>query len=218
MQKITLLACTLFASIALAQGAPATTNKPTVPAAKNSVDAAKAKNDGAMATSVTTTTTTNTNANAMEMPKAAPEVEEMFKTRKGAWKCTGMAMTPSGQQVTMKATMTTKMELGKHWMVTNFSEKGKKDGLTFTAYTTYQPSNKMWTQLYVDNMGSHEVMTAAAPTGNVMKWDGETPMNGMMMKTRHHEEMISAKEVKHVGEMSMDGKTWQTGYEMICKK
>lgn len=149
-------------------------------------------------------------------PTAPAEVATMTKTA-GNWRCTGMAMGPSGE-MKMNATVRNKLSLDKWWMQTTFSETGGGK-YKFESFTTFDLATKKWHRVMVDNMGGHETAVSDGFKDGKAQWDAasRTMMgNGL---GRHFEDMTNPKEFKMWGEYSVDkGKTWMKAYEASCKR
>lgn len=153
----------------------------------------------------------------MQMPTAPAEVAAAVKAMAGTWRCQGSTFMPDGTATPIKATMKTKIALDKFWAQVSFVETGKKNGYKFESYRTFD--GKKWHGLMVDNMGGSEVSTSDGPKENKVIWEGSGRSAMGEAKARHHEELLSAREVKMWGEWSMDkGKTWVKGYDATCKK
>lgn len=192
MHKITFALVTAATSVAFAQ-APAKDAKPAMPA--KDAKAAPAK---------------------MEMPKPPAEVAQLAKTMAGTWKCTGtMAdMADPSKMNPMKLNMAIKLDLDKMWI--NVAMTGAFKGQMFM---TYEPTSKKWYRTMVDSWGGSETSWSTGMKDNKAVWEGEGRGMGMTVKSRTTEEMVSPKNIKMTGEMSMDnGKKWMTGWTADCKK
>lgn len=163
---------------------------------------------------------------AMEIPKPPKELEDMAKMMAGTWKCSGKSMMDPAKPTEMgdfKATMTNKVaaDLDKWWMQSNFEMPMGKAKMKFVAYTTFNTNDKKWYRYSVDNMGGAEWTSSAGAKDGKIVWEGESQNQtpGMSkVKVRHTDDMSDPKLIKVKGEMSMDGKTWITGYDGSCKK
>ena len=163
-------------------------------------------------------------AKKMEAPKPPAEIAEMAKSMAGTWKCTGKAaMNPADmtQMTDMKMTMTFKVDggLDKFW-ITGTMASQTKPTMKGTMYTTYDATQKKWFRVMVDNMGGQETGSSTGLKDGKIVWEGEMRMPGMgSMKTRTTETLAAGgKEVSMLGEGTMDGKKWMTGWEANCKK
>jgi hypothetical protein len=138
----------------------------------------------------------------------------------GAWKCVGQAEI-GGQMMDVKATITHKVDtnLNKFWIQTAFvGTAGKLPPMKFTGYTTMDPATKKLWRVSVNGRGGHGTQTGTMADKKVT-WEGDSHWPSGDVKTRETEEMISAKEIKVVGEYSKDGgKTWSKDHEATCKK
>lgn len=156
----------------------------------------------------------------MELPKPPPEIAVMMKTMAGAWKCVGKAaMDPmdTTKMADVKLTVTFKADYDKWWI--RGEQVGKIGGMTVkgTMFTTYDALKKQWVRVSIDNMGGSETAYSSGAKDNKLVWEGEA--RGMMSgKTRFTEDTSVPKQVALKGEMTMDGKTWMTGFEAVCKK
>jgi Protein of unknown function (DUF1579) len=159
-----------------------------------------------------------------EMMKAPAEVADMAKMMAGNWKCTGKgAMDPTNPtaMTDMKGTYKATVDLDKFWVRGEYTAIAGPIKMRGVEYVTFDPGMKKWFRVSVDSTGGHEMhsatgLPAGAKEGKIV-WEGDARMMGMMMKSRVTED-ITAKEVKLMGEMSMDGKKWMQGFEMSCKK
>jgi hypothetical protein len=150
------------------------------------------------------------------MPKPGAEIAGAFKAMSGNWKCAGTSIGPDMKtEIPTKGTIKNKMDLDKWWIVTSMAET-KKGGYKFTSYTSFD--GKKWTRAMFDNMGGHDFTESTGMKDNKMVWDGTSVGMGMTMKSRHTEQVVSPKEIKLIGEYSMDGKQWMKGYDVTCKK
>lgn len=151
----------------------------------------------------------------MEMPKPPAEVAEMAKGIAGTWKCTGNLYNPmDGSSMPAKMTMVNKLDADKAWIVSTLTGLPTK----MMMMATYDTNTKKWYRIITDGTGSSDTSWATQSAGKLV-WDGEGRGYGMKpWKSRLTEEPVSPKEVKMMGEMSMDGKTWAKGWDAVCKK
>jgi hypothetical protein len=157
----------------------------------------------------------------MEPPKPPAEVDGLYKTLQGTWKCTGTASMEAGVTAPMEYTISFKLDLDKFWIVANMASKKTKQmpaAFKFTSYTTYDAATKKWNRVMVDNMGGFETNTSAGLTNGQVLWEGKATGMGMSYTTKHTEMVTSPKEVKMSGQMSVDGKNWMPMYDATCKK
>lgn len=206
MNKLTFAIITCATSVAFAQGAGSGAAK--APEAKKA-DAPKAEKAPVEAKKAEP-------PKKMEMPKPPAEVAEMAKGIAGTWKCTGNLYAPDGASMPAKMTMVNKLDADKAWIVSTLTGLPTK----MQMMATYDTNSKKWYRIITDGTGSSDTSwaTMAAPGGKIV-WDGEGRGFGMKpWKSRLTEEPVSPKEVKMMGEMSMDGKTWAKGWDAVCKK
>lgn len=150
-------------------------------------------------------------------PKPPEQVTTAAKAMTGTWKCTGQAMDMATNKMgPTKATIKSKADLDGWWITTSFAET-KKGGFKFTEMSSFDGTK--WTRDMFDNMGGHETATSTGMTDNKMAWEGTSTSAMGSAKSRHNEEVKSAKEVHMTGEYSMDGgKTYNQVYDLTCKK
>lgn len=155
----------------------------------------------------------------MEMPKAPAEIADMMKLAGGNWKCKGDMAGQGGGTTPITATVKSKVELDKWWIVDTIEVKGAMP-MKMLAYKTYDATSKKWRQVAVDNYGSQMIGTSDGVKDGKLVWTLDTmgPMGAHVFKDSMDATDMKAG-VKFSGEMSMDkGKTWMKVYDMVCKK
>lgn len=155
------------------------------------------------------------------MPDMTPpaELAAWAKTMAGSWKCTGTAMGMDGKSQNLTATLTSKTEMNGWWIHDSFDAKMGAMPFHFEQYTTLDPKTKKLHTNMLMGMGGWSTGDAPAPTGG--KTDFELVNHDMMGDSpfKDHVDLSDPKVMKAKGEFSMDkGKTWQTAYDMSCKK
>lgn len=147
----------------------------------------------------------------MEAPKPSQELTDMGKNMVGNWKCTGKAMGMDFKGMTIKSTL----DMEKFWIKSEMAGSIGPIKVKTIEYITFDAGQKKWFRLAVDNHGGHEKNWSA--DGKV--WEGEMTMMGQTTKSKATMEWVTpAKEWKIGAQMSADGKKWETGFEMNCKK
>jgi hypothetical protein len=207
MNKISFAIITCATSVAFAQGAGSGAAKAPemkkAPAADAKAPAADAKAPA---------------AKKPEMPKAPAEVAELAKMLVGTWNCTGnaaMDMADMTKMSPMKMKMVMKLDADKAWITASMAGGMIKMNMM----TTYDAQSKKWYRILTDSTGGSEIAWSAGAQSNKVVWDGEARGMGMKpWKTRTTEDIVSPKETKMTGEMSMDGKTWMKMWDASCKK
>jgi len=156
------------------------------------------------------------------MPDMTPPADLVSwgKTVAGTWKCTGTAMGMDGKQQPMTATMTTKVEMGGWWIHDSFDAKMGAMPFHFDQYTTLDTKTKKLHRMMMEIGGGYSVGDAAAPAGGKVDFELSSHDAGMGdMQFKDHADLSDPKVLKAKGEFTMDkGKTWQTAYDMSCKK
>jgi hypothetical protein len=155
----------------------------------------------------------------METPKPSQETLDAAKAMKGTWACS-VTIHMNGQDMKSTGTITWKSDLDNFWLTGTFAGKKAKDNPTpynFVEHRMYDANQKKWVSAMFDNSGSMGQMTGTAGDKKI-DWEGKSMEGTMTMYSKSTEEMVSAKEVKITGQMSMDGKTFNPAYEVDCKK
>ena len=158
-------------------------------------------------------------APAMTPPKPPVEIADMLKGMAGTWKCDGAATGMDGKETKFTAKMTSKSDLDGFWAHDSFEGSMAMGKFKFENYITYNPSDKKWHNVMVDNQGG--LMMGQSDGMKDMKMDVTADTWGPMGKGQFkaHMDMSDMKKGAHMwGEMSMDGKTWNKVYDMVCKK
>ena len=211
MNTTTHLTLTLAMTLGLA--APARAGDAKVPATPT---AAARKAPG-----TTTAPATEPRAEKPAPPRPPQEIADYVKVMGGTWKCAGKAaMNPADMTVMtdVKMTLAMKLDLDKWWIAGTLTSPApmKMRGQLFA---TYDPSMKKWYRTMVDTMGASESTWSDGLKDGKVVWLGEGRGMGMgAFKIRTTETMVGPKEVTMTGEMSMDGRTWMTGWTATCKK
>jgi hypothetical protein len=161
-------------------------------------------------------------AGGMSETKPPTELAEMAKAAGGTWKCKGQGLDMrSMKMVDMTATMKMKLDLNNWWVRTTFDSRMGKEPFQSESFTTFDPSSKKWKRIMVENNGGWGTGESAGLKDNKVHWEMTThsPTMGDGM-FRDHEDLSDLKAgVKMSGDFSPDkGKTWNTVYEMTCKK
>jgi hypothetical protein len=160
----------------------------------------------------------STGAKAPEIPKPAPEMA-MLDYFEGTWTCEGQTKDSPfgpGGKITSSATI--------HDAMRGFWQAGEIKGTmpnmpAFEGrfHTTYDPSTKQYTMLWVDSMGAWARSTSSGWQGDKMVYEGEMHMGGQKAMGRDTFMKSGADTMKHSWEMQMDGK-WTPMGDETCKK
>ncbi len=156
-------------------------------------------------------------------PTPAPELLAAAKAMKGTWSCKGDMFKPDGTSYKSKATMKQKLALDKMWIQGDFAEsktKASPKPMKFTSFRTYDAAGKKWLNVMLDNWGGIGKGWSTGPdAAGKTTFETEASMMGQTYKGRDYEEKGPKKNSLHVwGEYSMDGKTYNKAYDMICTK
>lgn len=133
----------------------------------------------------------------------------------GTWHCRGSVHGPDGPAPSeVILDFRRDVELDEAWLQAVFAVSSGKYDYRFTSYRTFDTASSTWVNVIVDNLGGH---TVSRSTDGVV-WTGESsgPMGGM--KIRDTEARVSAFELNLLGQYSVDGKRWKTGYDLSCAK
>lgn len=156
---------------------------------------------------------------ATQKPESAPQdlspLAEAAETLTGTWRCSGDVHGPDGpapSEVVFDVRLD--QELDETWLQAAFAVSSGKYKYKFTSYRTFHPSSSRWSNVIVDNLGGH---TVAWSTDGVI-WTGESngPMGEMQIKDT--ETVVSPGKINLLGQYSLDGKSWKTGYDLSCAK
>ncbi|WP_433932742.1 DUF1579 domain-containing protein [Sorangium cellulosum] len=145
---------------------------------------------------------------------AAPALADAARALAGAWGCSGSVYGPGGAASPSEVTLNVTLALDKAWLQTEFVVLSGEYKYKFNSYRTFDTSSRKWVNVIVDNLGGHAVSWSA----DGVTWTGESsgPMGGM--KIRDTETIVSPGKVNMLGQYSLDGKSWSTGYDLSCKK
>jgi hypothetical protein len=160
----------------------------------------------------------------MTPPKPDPQVDALFKTWEGSWKCdttfAANSMGPGSPEMKVKSEVKIKKEPNGFWYKGEYKVKKTKTtpGMAGTFLLGYDPGVKAPVTMNYDDMGGYAMGTGAAgATADKVQFTGEGHMMGMKMKTRETMTKKSDKEMEHTYEMDM-GKGFQPMGSDACKK
>ncbi len=163
---------------------------------------------------------------AATKPAPAPRMAGSPETAKltalvGNWHCTGKTMaSPMGPEHATEATVSVKMDLGDHWLVTHYREtKTAANAMPMDGdeYWMYDAAEKKWDRIAVDSWGSWNAGDAKGWEGDSITWNAEGMMGGK--KAKYHDTFTkkSDHEVVYKGQMQSNGK-WVDIWETTCTK
>jgi hypothetical protein len=155
----------------------------------------------------------------------APELDALFKSYEGSWKCdTTMApgsMGPNSPEVKVKSMVkiAKAKDLAGFWYRGEYETKKTKNtpGFRGTFMMGYDAASKTALNISYDNTGGASLATAPNAAGDSVTFVGDSYMNGMKAKTRETMTKKSPKEVEHKFEVDM-GKGFQVMGTDECKK
>jgi hypothetical protein len=132
----------------------------------------------------------------------------------GAWSCSGAVYGPDGAASPSKATLNVRLGLDEAWLQTEFVVLSGAHKYKFNSYRTFDTASSKWVNVIVDNLGGH----AMSSSTDGVTWTGESsgPMGGI--KIRDTETIVSTGAMNMLGQYSLDGTNWSTGYDLSCKK
>jgi hypothetical protein len=106
------------------------------------------------------------------------------------------------------------LDLDAAWLKTELRVTSGKYGYGFDAYRTFDAATRQWVNVIVDNLGGYAVSRST----DGVTWTGEStgPMGDIDI--RDTETLGAPGEMNMLGQYSPDGKSWNTGYELSCKK
>jgi hypothetical protein len=157
------------------------------------------------------------------MPPAMPPPEmAKLSSWAGIWKCTSKMHFPPemGGEQSGKYTMTIKKEMNGYWMVGQWKMEKTKTmpEMKGTFYWGYDPADRKFVEVGVDNAGSLVRGTSEGPQDGKWVWSEDGVMMGKKSKTRTTvtEKSPNASEVR--SELEAEPGKWVPMGENNCKK
>lgn len=154
-----------------------------------------------------------------EMPKPAPEMSQLAYFE-GSWTCEGkIAESPMGPAGEMRTTADIKPDLNGFWQ-TGMIKGTMKDmpPMQGQFHSTYDPAEKQFVMLWVDNMGGWAQSSSTGWKGDTMVYEGDSHMGPMKMRTRDTFTRGAGSTMKHTWDAEMNGKWTPLGEETCTKK
>jgi hypothetical protein len=158
-------------------------------------------------------------AAAMPQPTPAPEMAQL-KPFDGSWSCAGeIPAGPMGPAQKTVNLVKTHMGMGGFWQVgTVTMSSGPMKGFEGTFNNTYDPGQKKYVMVWMDNTGGYAQQLASGWEGDKMVYVGEGSMMGQKMATRDtFTKSADGSTFKHGSEAQMEGK-WVSMGEETCRK
>lgn len=189
--------------------APAVATKETAPAAGKAPAAAGAP--------------TAAPAAAATPPKPAPELDALFKSWEGNWKCDttfpANAMGPGTPETKVKTEVKIKKDLEGFWYRGEYKVKKTKTvpGMAGVFMLGYDAAAKAPVNVTYDAIGGYALETAQSSSPDKQVFVGEGHLAGMKMKLRETMAKKGDKEVEHTVEAD-SGKGFQLLGTDVCKK
>jgi hypothetical protein len=159
-----------------------------------------------------------------EPAKPAPEIDALYKSWEGNWKCdttfVAGSMGPGSPEVKVKSEVKIKKDLGGHWYRGEFKVKKTKTNPGFSGVFMlgYDTGAKAPVNLTFDDMGGYAVETGApGASAEKIVFTGDGHMMGAKMKFRETMVKKGDKEIEHSYE-SDTGKGFQPVGTDVCKK
>lgn len=148
-------------------------------------------------------------------PTNTVEVADHAKALIGTWQCKGTLSRGDGSSQARHATMTVKLDLDGGWiamaMVENTESTGKR-----TAYRTYDPVAKQWTQVTMGSGGVHSTTASPGEAQGAWMFAGVEEQLTASIQVRDHEERT--KDGLKLWRESLLGGAWTKTSEMTCVK
>lgn len=158
-------------------------------------------------------------APAMEMPKPAPEMEQLKKLA-GTQSCSGkMFASPMGPEGPMKGKIAIKSDLGGFWYAMRWDGAKSKTmpAMSASCLWGYDTAKKAFTEACVDSMGGIAHGSSKGWEGDKWVWEEENQMMGQKFKGHTIITKGKGKEVKVTSDMAgPDGKSMPL-WETTCK-
>jgi hypothetical protein len=153
--------------------------------------------------------------------KAPPEMDKV-RWMVGNWQCSGKTMaSPMGPEHPTEATVAVEMALDDHWILSHYREKKTAQNpmpISGDEAWAYDPAEKMWDRLAIDNMGGWATGTAKGWEKGKLVWMSDGMMGGQKTKFRDTFVEKNPREINYVGEMGTPDGKWSVLWETTCKK
>ncbi|PYQ23041.1 MAG: hypothetical protein DMF81_10035 [Acidobacteria bacterium] len=153
-------------------------------------------------------------------PRPAPELAQI-KFFAGTWSCEGnVPASPMAPARKTRTTVAVHADLGGFWYSGTVREEKTAENphpISGMFHETYDPANKQFMMLWVDNMGGWATETSSGWDGDKIVYTGEGVMAGQKIPGRDTFVKKGPAELIHTAEMSMNGQ-WMTMVEESCKK
>jgi hypothetical protein len=157
---------------------------------------------------------------AMAM-KAPPEMDKI-KWMVGTWQCAGKTMASAmGPEHPSEAQVVSEMALDDHWILSHYREKKTAQNpmpISGDEAWAYDPAEKMWDRLAIDNMGGWATGTSKGWEKGKLVWMSDGMMGGQKMKFRDTFTEKNPREIGYTGEMGTPDGKWASLWEVTCKK
>ncbi|WP_426746205.1 DUF1579 domain-containing protein [Myxococcus faecalis] len=144
---------------------------------------------------------------------AASAVSDAARELIGTWTCNGSIHGPGGASPS-KVRFEARLELDKAWLRTDFVAVSGEYPYKFTSYRTFDSTARTWRNVILDNMGGD----ATSSSTDGVTWVGESTGPMGRMKIQDTEHLVSPGMLTLRGQYSMDGMSWNTGYDLTCEK
>jgi hypothetical protein len=144
---------------------------------------------------------------------AASALADSARALTGTWGCRGAVYGPDGPSPS-EVTLDVRLELDGAWLRTDFAVSSGKYSYEFTAYRSFDTVSSQWVNVIVDNLGGH----ALSRSTDGVTWTGESSGPLGTMKIQDTETLVSSGAMQLLGQYSLDGRGWSTGYDLSCKK
>jgi hypothetical protein len=145
---------------------------------------------------------------------ASTPLAEAARALVGTWRCSGSLSGTDGTASPSEVALEVKLDLDEAWLKAELRVTSGKYAYGFNAYRTFDPSASQWVHVIVDNMGGHAVSRSA----DGVIWTGESTGPMGKIQIRDTETLVSAGELKMLGQYSPNGESWTTGYDLSCRK
>ena len=154
-------------------------------------------------------------------PKVEPAIDapsalaDAARALAGTWRCSGSVYGPDGAAAS-EVSVNVRLDAGldEAWLQTTFAVATGKYKYKFASHRTFDSSSNKWVNVIVDNLGGHAVSRST----DGVTWTGDSSGPMGTMKIRDTETFISPGKLKMLGQYSLDGSSWSTGYDLSCDK
>jgi hypothetical protein len=144
---------------------------------------------------------------------AGPVFAQAARDLVGTWQCQGAIHGPDGASPSEVA-LDVGLVLDGTWIRTAFVVTSGKYPYQFQSLRAFDAKSSEWVNVIVDNMAGH----ALSRSREGVTWTGEShgPMGKLVI--RDTDTLEPSGSLHLLGQYSLDGSSWSTGYDVSCQR